>query len=91
MDEAERILFQDFQSDMKEMRSEMRNMNKNILYLCSNSHSTKERLKNIEVNMKVNNDDTALCMRKISKIEGKLIAASGVVAVVVSAIVTVLV
>ena len=74
MDDVEKMLLEDIQNDMREMREESRTINKNILYLCRHSACTENRLLAIETNLKDNNSKVDIFQKRISIIEGKLIA-----------------
>ena len=84
MEDAEKMLLKNLSDDIK-------TTNKNILYLCKKCSSTDSRLKNIEDVMKLNDRDTAICLNKINKIEGKFIVISMIIAVCVSGVMSVLV
>ena len=91
MEDGERMLLENLSDDIKTTNNDIKGMNKNILYLCRKCSSTDSRLKNIEDLMKLNDRDTAICLNKINKVEGKFIVASMIIAVLVSGVMSILV
>ena len=73
MDESERMLLENMSADII-------TLNKNVLYLCSRSHTSSARLKAIENRLEINDKNTIDCQKKVSKIQGKLMGFSFFVA-----------
>lgn len=84
MDDAEKMLLKDIQSDIQ-------TLNKNTLYLCRHTACADQQLKSIEENLNKNNVDLSTFQKRISQIEGKIMAGSALLAVIVSCVMSVLV
>lgn len=83
MDATEKMIFGDIQSDMKEMRDDMRNMNKNILYLCRNSACNEIRLKNIESIVNDTDNRLNICENKVNTLRSWGIAIGTVIIILI--------
>ena len=89
MDKSIELILTNMASDMKRMRDDTKDSAKNILYLCQKSACTDVRLGNIEKNMEINDKETDLAGKQISKIEGKLIGLSAFIAITISTLINI--
>jgi hypothetical protein len=90
IDTAEKMMFEDIQSDMKEMRDDTRNMNKNILYLCRNLACSEIRVRNIENVVNDTDNRLNICENKVTTLRSWGIAIGTMSIFVLPIIITVI-
>lgn len=83
MDEAEKMILED-------LRSEIKTINKNILYLCKHTTNSESRLENIERSVIIYDKNTNSHSKQISELKGKFIGASMFVTIVISSVISII-
>ena len=76
---------------LENMQSELKTINKNILYLCRHSANTEARIESIETCVIQHTKDLNSFQRRVSMIEGKLVAGCTFIAIIISLIMNLIV
>ncbi len=78
------MILENMQTDMRRMRDDTCDINKNILYLCRHTVKTETRLEDIEKILGQHNVDLGIYQRKVNRLEGKLLGFSAFIAIGIS-------
>ena len=84
MDTAEKMVLENLNTDIQQM-------NKNILYLCSRTGSQEQQLKNIENSLKVNCDEITKYKEQFNLLKGRLMGGSAIIAILASYLMSILI
>lgn len=83
MDESEKMMLEGMRSDMRDMREDTNNINKNILYLCSHIKCSESKIQNIENCSRINTERLSICENKVTTLRSWAIAIGSVVVLLI--------
>ncbi len=83
MDSSERMVLENIQSDMRTIQGDIKQTNKNILYLCRHTACVETKLNGIEKIITDNDIRLDICEDKVNKIDTRIAMVAGIISFLV--------
>lgn len=83
MDSVECMVLENIQSDMRIIQDDIKQTNKNILYLCRHTACVETKLNSIETIINDNDNRLDIYEDKVNKIDTRIAMVAGIISIIV--------